>query len=235
LLRLDQGIDPLFLHAVYLINLASDDERIYDASIRSLSWSLGCSDHLGAAGVVVHVGSHTGRGFEAVRSRIASALARVLENRPPERQLILENSAGGGGSIGADFEEMKAIVGDLGNPPNLGICIDTAHAFASGYDLRLDSGAEKLLGEVDAGPGLDRLRVLHLNDSRTDVGSHSDRHENIGAGQIGLQGFANLLSRPEIAGLPLVLETPNPEKRPADLTAVRAVCSAPVAPPLDPD
>jgi deoxyribonuclease-4 len=235
-LRLDYDIDPLFVHAVYLINLASEDERIHDASICSLTWSMSSAAHLGAAGVVVHVGSHMGRGFQAARPRIASALSQVLANIQPACQLILENSAGGGGTIGSDFTEMKAIIADLGDPPGLGLCVDTAHAFASGYDLRLQSEVDRLLYEVDAGPGLERLKALHLNDSKTEVGSHSDRHENIGAGLIGLDGFANLLSRPEIAGLPLVLETPNPEKRPADMAAIRAACAAPVAPALsEPD
>lgn len=232
-LRVAHGIDPLFLHAVYLINLASDDERIYEASIRSLTWVMNAAGFLRAAGVVVHTGSHTGRGFASVRTRVAAALTRVLENSPAPPSLILENSAGGGGSIGSGFDEMRAMISDLGTPPCLEICLDTAHAYAAGYDLRVASGVERLLQDIDAGPGLDRLALLHLNDSKADLASHVDRHENIGKGQIGHEGFANLLSRNEIAGRPLVLETPNPDQRTEDMAAIRAVCVAPVAPTLE--
>ena len=232
-LRLEHGIDPLFLHAVYLINLASDDDRIYEASLRSLSWSLTAAARLGAAGVVVHPGSHTGRGFETVRARVAGALQHVLENSPRGPKLLLENSAGGGGSIGSSFGELNAIVSDLGAPIEVGICLDTAHAFAAGFDLRSDGGVRRLLDDIDAGPGLDRVAVLHLNDSKSALGSHADRHENIGAGLIGREGFAMILSRAELAGIPLVLETPNPERRRDDMAAVRAMCSAKVLPPVE--
>ena len=177
--------------------------------------------------MVLHVGSHTGRGFDAVRTQIAEAISRVLDGSPASPCLVLENSAGGGGRIGTDFAEMRAIMRDLGDPPNLAVCVDTAHAFAAGYDLRQESGVDSLLGDLDDGPGLGSLAVLHVNDSKSDLGTHSDRHENIGAGRIGTEGFVKLLSRKEVGGLPLVLETPNLEKRMDDMAAIRAACGMP--------
>ena len=207
----------LFLHAIYLINLASEDENIAEGSCRMLAWSMSAAAELGAQAVTFHVGSHLGRGFDAVRESVATGVRSVLDNSPTGPVLLLENSAGAGGCIGGSLQELAAIYGDVGRPDNLGICLDTAHAFAAGYDLRTPDGMEVVLEEIDRYLGLDALRAVHLNDSKTDLYSGRDRHENIGAGFIGLNGFANLLDRPEIRSRPLILETPNLESREEEL------------------
>ncbi len=210
----------LYIHAVYLVNLAAADAEIRAASIRSLSWTLGAAEQAGAIAVTLHVGSHTGRGFANCRKQIASALEALLQASAGS-MLLLENSAGAGGTIGSDFRDLRAILADQSWDPRLGICIDTAHAFATGYDFRRPEESIRLLGSLDETVGLERLRLVHVNDSMTEAGSRRDRHANIGAGCIGPEGFANLLSHPEIRALPLILETPNPDRRPADLAALQ--------------
>jgi len=214
------GIDTLVLHAIYLINLASADDQIYEASVRSLIWTMTVAKWLGAVGVVTHMGSHLGSGFGSVRGRVDAALDRALSCSPLGPLLMLENTAGAGGNIGADFEEMRQVIEDLARPEPLRVCIDTAHAFAAGYDLRSPEGTDRLIDDLDRGPGRERLAMLHLNDSKCELGSRRDRHENIGFGHIGQEGFVNLMERAAIAGLPLILETPDPRRRPEDLRAV---------------
>jgi deoxyribonuclease IV len=217
----------LFLHAIYLINLASEDENIAEGSCRMLAWSMSAAADLGAQAVTFHVGSHLGRGFDAVRERVAAAVRMVLDNSPAGPLLLLENSAGAGGCIGGSLQELAAIYDDVGRPDNLGVCLDTAHAFAAGYDLRTPEGVAMVLEDIDRYLGLKALMAMHLNDSKTDLHSGRDRHENIGAGFIGLSGFANLLDRSEIRSRPLILETPNVERREEELfTLSRLIMNA---------
>lgn len=176
---------------------------------------------LGARAVTIHVGSHTGSGFEAARPRVARALERILEAGDGSCPLLLENSAGSGGNIGSNFAELGAIIDDQGRPSMMGICLDSAHAYAAGYDLRDRDAVRSMVDEIERRVGFDRLAVIHVNDSRTGLGSRVDRHDNIGAGEIGIRGFANVLGMTELARLPLILETPNLEKRPADVAALR--------------
>ncbi len=219
-LATDHGISTVVLHAIYLINLASSDERIYEASVQSLIWTVQAAAALSSLGVVLHIGSHLGSGFDACRLRVVSALDRVLRATPPGPLLILENNAGSGGCIGADFGEMGVIMTDLGRPASLAVCLDTAHAFQLGYELRTVEGLDRLFESIDRGPGLQKLAMLHVNDSKTELGSRHDRHDNIGFGHIGQEGFANLMKRSEVHELPLILETPNLERRPADRQAI---------------
>ena len=214
------GLD-LYLHAIYLINLASADSAIYERSRGILTWNMEIAGRLGAKAVTFHVGSHRGEGFGQVRPRIASAIESVLAQAPAGPALLLENSAGAGDCIGGSFSDLGAIIRDVGGPSNLGCCVDTAHAFAAGHDLRAGDGAERMLAEFDQAVGLDRLQLIHLNDSKTDVGSGRDRHENIGDGFIGEEGFARLLALTPIRSAPLILETPNIERRPQELAMLR--------------
>lgn len=211
----------LYIHAIYLINLASSDKTIYDRSIASLVWTVAAAAKLRARAVVLHVGSHLGRGLESVRRPTSLALSRVLADVPSGFLLLLENSAGGGGNIGVTFDELKIVMQDLGYPLNLGLCLDTAHAFAAGYDLRTAEGAERLMEAIDRSVGIERLFLIHLNDSKTELGTGRDRHENLGAGHIGEAGFAHILSRRQLSRLPLVLETPNLETRVQELRTLR--------------
>lgn len=211
----------LYLHAIYLLNFASADEQIYESSIRSLSWTLHTASRLDAQAVVFHMGSHRGLGFPHVLTRVVSGLERVLQDAPDGPLLLLENSAGAGDCIGSHFDELGEIITSLGKPEGVGVCLDTAHAFAVGYDIRTELAVTEMLTGIDRDLGLERLKLIHVNDSKTELASQRDRHENIGEGRIGLEGFHTFLSFPEIRCRPLVLETPNPERRVGELRLLR--------------
>ena len=212
----------LYLHAVYLINLASEDSTIHESSVRSVTWAMTTAARLGAEALVIHVGSHRGHGFEDVRGRIRSALDAILANSPAGPFLLLENSAGAGGNIGGDLRELGTILDDVGRPPQLGVCVDTAHAFAAGYDLCVPQGVQRLIGNVRLFRRVPKAAPPACERFETELGSGRDRHENIGVGFIGLdEAFAILLARPEIGRLPLVLETPNLDRRAGELAALR--------------
>lgn len=222
---LETGLD-LYLHAIYLLNFASEDDAIYESSIRSLSWDMRAAAELGAIAVVFHVGSHRGRGFANSLSRVLPALDTVLGQSPAGPSLLLENSAGAGDCIGGRFSDLGDIIDGLGRPEQLGICLDTAHAFAIGHDLRTPTGMGQLVEDIDSTVGLGRLRLVHVNDSKAELGAGRDRHENIGSGLIGIAGFANLLAVPEVRRLDLVMETPNQERRVAEMAALRRACDS---------
>jgi len=220
----ESGLD-LYLHALYLINLASSDDTIWENSIKTLVWNMKAAKELRAKAVTFHVGSHLGSGFASVRPRIRTAIERVLAECPVEPLLLLENSAGAGGCVGGSMEELGTIVVDAGMPPNLGVCLDTAHAFAMGCDLRSSNAVDDLIRSIDAYVGIERLRLIHLNDSQTELGSRKDRHENIGSGFIGREGFSVLLRNPTIVRLPLILETPNIARRSEEFKMLQKLAS----------
>ena len=201
------GIGPVFLHAIYLINLASSNPFILGKSIGSLEQYLKFGKVIGVEGVIFHVGSHKGKGFEAVVEQVVEAINQILLRTEGCGKLILENSAGAGGIIGAKFSELGEIVKAV-NSPRIGVCLDTAHAFESGYDLRTKTGLDKALAEFDQQVGLEKLVCIHANDSKTALGSNRDRHDNIGEGEIGLKGFKNIVNHPDIRELPFIIETP---------------------------
>ncbi|GMR19230.1 MAG: deoxyribonuclease IV [Patescibacteria group bacterium] len=205
--REEQGISPVFLHAIYLINLASSNSRILGNSLTSLIQYLKFGRVIGAEGVIFHMGSHKGRGFEAVAGQLVEAVSQVLSRTRESGRLIIENSAGAGGVVGASFREIGLVVKAV-RDPRVAVCLDTAHAFESGYDLRTKKGLEQALDEFDREVGLEKLVAVHANDSRTSLGSHRDRHENIGDGEIGLRGFKGIISHPDLRDLPFILETP---------------------------
>lgn len=201
------GLAPLFIHGKYLMNLASADAKIFKTSASTLRSSLNIAGRIGARGVIFHTGSHKGLGIDAVFEQICEAATRVLGETPEDTWMIFENSAGQGGVIGSKFAELGAIIKRIDNP-RAKVCMDTCHAFASGYDLSNKEGVAAALEEFDREIGLQNLGVIHCNDSKAALGAGRDLHENIGDGKIGIEGFTALLSHPALANTPLILEVP---------------------------
>ena len=202
------GTPPFFFHAVYLINLASDDAKVNPRSESTLAGYIAAADKLGIDGVIFHVGSHRGIGFEAALPGITERMRRALQRADPQHtRLLIENNAGTGGCVGARFEEIRSMI-DAVDDERVRCCFDTCHAFASGYDLRTEAEARQVIDEWDRVVGLDRLDAIHCNDSQTGLGSNRDRHQNIGMGEIGEEGFRALLHDPRLDKLPFILEVP---------------------------
>jgi deoxyribonuclease IV len=205
------SIDAVLIHAVYLLNCASDDPDIRAKSLASLTHSLRVGQRVGAAGVVLHPGSaktgHVGEAIARAGATIAEALA---ESEGCE--LHLENTAGAGGTLGRSFEELAALIAAAGGEDSaggrLGVCLDSCHLFASGYDIRTVRGTARVLREASSKLGRGAIRSLHLNDSQTPLGSNRDRHANVGAGELGEDGCTAFLSAPALQKLPCILETP---------------------------
>ena len=200
-------IAPVFLHAIYLISLVSDDPVAIERSAASLVADLELCARIGAKGSIVHAGSHKGAGFEAVLERVAAAVRNVLASTPRDSWLILENSAGMGGSVGAHFSELGAIIREV-DDPRVRVCLDTQHAFAMGYDLISEEGLSSAVDEFEREIGLDRLVACHANDSKAPLAGVRDRHENIGEGHIGRDGFRRIMSHPALADVPFIIEVP---------------------------
>jgi deoxyribonuclease-4 len=209
------GLGPLAIHASYLINLAGPDEEFHEKSVAVLAHELVTAQAYGAALVNVHIGSHRGTGAAAGAERVATTLARVFDavgDRAPDPRISLENSAGGGFGLGSTVEELALVLAAVearGVPRDrVRLCLDTAHLWSAGHDI---SGPERLdlvLDAFDAGIGLDRVAMIHLNDSRSELGSQTDRHQHIGAGRIGADGLAAVLRSPRLLHVPCYLETP---------------------------
>jgi deoxyribonuclease-4 len=205
-------VDALVIHAVYLLNAGSEDPDIREKTLTSLIASLQAGDALGAVSVVLHPGS-------ALKGEVAPAIARageVFKEALAESEhcaLHLENTAGTGATLGRSFEELAALIDAGGGGERLGICLDSCHLFASGYDIRTEEGLTSVLDECDRIVGLDRLGSLHLNDSVNGLGTNRDRHADIGKGEIGEDGCAVFLSEPRFETLPVILETPGPDKK----------------------
>ncbi len=199
----------VLIHTIYLINLASTNEDFYEKSVTALVGAVVAAEQLGADAIVTHIGSHQGAGFEPGLRRVQTALGRALDEAgdSPVR-VLLENTAGAGGTMGVDFAELAAMIDAVDGDPRVGLCLDTAHLFESGVELRTPEGLEAAIAGLDATCGLDRLVCLHLNDSKTALGSNRDRHENIGDGDLGLRAFAQIVNHPAFAGLPGILEVP---------------------------
>jgi deoxyribonuclease-4 len=202
-------VDALLIHAVYLLNCASDDETIRAKSLRSLVASLDAGAALGAHAVVLHAGSaKTGDVGEAI-ARAGAVIAEALA-QTEGCALHLENTAGSGGTLGRSFEELAALMQAAGGDARLGLCLDSCHLLASGFEIRSEEALSSVLDRCAELVGLERLGSLHLNDSQKPLGSNVDRHANVGAGELGEDGCAVFLSEPRFEGLPLVLETPGP-------------------------
>lgn len=200
-------IGAVLIHAVYLLNCASEDPDIHAKSLASLTHSLRVGQAIGAAGVVLHPGSaKTGDVGEAI-ARAGETIARALADSEG-CELHLENTAGAGGTLGRSFEELSQLLEAAGGDERLGVCLDSCHLLASGYDIRTIAGMSSMQRECTRALGRGRVRSLHLNDSQTPLGSNRDRHANVGAGELGEDGCTAFLSAPGLQKLPCVLETP---------------------------
>ena len=199
---------PAFFHGVYLMNFGSQDEELLQRSVTSLAGYLEWAGKLGATGTIFHVGSHLGAGFDGVAVRASQLIREAMERAPNDSLVILENSAGQGNCIGRSFGELGQLIRGLDNDRRVAVCIDTCHALAMGYDLATSEGCELAMEEFDREIGFERLAAVHANDSKMPLGGVRDRHENIGDGHIGLDGFRCLMSHRAFADVPFLLEVP---------------------------
>ena len=213
-------MEAWIVHAIYLCNFGSPDEEIYGKSVSTLRSTVDTACAIGADGVVFHVGSHLGSGFEAGLDRAAPAIEQVLERCSDTTWLLIENSAGTGGTMGRSIEEIAQLIDRLHGHPRLGVCLDSCHLWASGVDVTDAAALDALLDEFDRLIGLDRLRALHVNDSVTPLGSNRDRHANLGEGVIG-DGLATFLGNKRLQDLPAIVETEGQKGKGADEHEIR--------------
>ncbi len=213
--RRSSALEYVVIHTSYLINLASPKEEVYRRSIQALCEEIQRAGQLGIPHVNTHVGAHLGAGIETGLERVVRALDEVLQSpqaeEHPQVMILLENDAGEGSSLGVRFEELGFILDNVEQPERLGVCFDTCHGYAAGYDFTSAEGLEAMLQELDHALDLERLRLIHVNDSKHPLGSRRDRHEHIGQGQIGLMGFKLIVNHPHLRALPFILETPKAE------------------------
>jgi deoxyribonuclease-4 len=211
---------PALVHALYLVNLAAPDDAIYSKSVDTMRATMDAACAIDADAVIFHVGSHLGAGFETGLERVVPALEQVLDRCNERTWLLVENSAGAGGTIGRSIDELAAIVDALGRHERLGVCLDSCHLFVSGVDVSDAAAMNALVEDVDARIGLDRLRALHANDAKAPLGSNRDRHDNIGDGLIG-EGLGVFLAHPKLQGLPVVLEVPGADGKGPNAEEIR--------------
>jgi deoxyribonuclease-4 len=226
----EAGVQPLTIHAAYLINLASPDDVLYALSRQALRNALLRGVELGAPFVTVHLGSHKGSGQEAGAARLIAAAQAALEGLPDWLYLLLENNVGAGNSVAGTLDALGDLVRSAAHP-SLGVCIDTAHLWGAGYDLTTAQGVERAVSEIDRAIGLRHVRVLHVNDTPVALGSHRDQHTHLGEGNIGYVGLAAWLTHPGLAGLPVILETPEgmPEQEAVRLRVAALLCAGDAA------
>ena len=203
------GLGPVMAHGSYLANLASPNDELWERSIAAVADELDRCDRLGIPYLVLHPGAHTGSGVEAGLKRVVAAVDRLFADEVGGNTLLLlETTAGQGTCLGGAFEELAEMIQLARRPERVAICVDTCHIFAAGYDISTAEGYDATFDRLVELVGLDRIKAFHLNDSKGALGSHLDRHEAIGDGQIGIEGFRRLLNDPRFCGLPMVLETP---------------------------
>ena len=202
------NISPCFVHLPYLPNLAAEKEDLYEKSIDTLCEDLRRAEVLGIPFLVVHIGSRVSLSEDEAVKKVIKGLKKALSKVPNQVKILLENTAGQGTELGSRFSQIQQIISSVNNKARIGICLDTAHAFQAGYDLSSRKGLDDALSEFDRSIGLHNLHLLHLNDSKTPLGSHSDRHWHIGKGCIGLEGFRNIVNHPQLIHLPGIMETP---------------------------
>ena len=211
-------IEKVFIHIPYLINLASPYNILYQGSLRAYIQDMKEAQALGADYIVTHMGSHKESGEKRGLKRITVALNRILDKtKDSPVGILLENTSGSGSWLGYKFEHQRLIIDGLENKKRVGICFDTCHAYTAGFDLSSPEGYLKTIESLDQIVGLKRLKLVHLNDSRDELGSRADRHEHIGKGKLGLEAFRRIVNDPRLAGAAFVLETPkdsdNADKR----------------------
>jgi deoxyribonuclease IV len=218
--RREVGVGGVVCHALYLCNLAAPDDEIYEKSVQTLRATVDAACAIEADGVIFHVGSHLGAGFEAGLDRTCAALAQVLERCEGDTWLLMENSAGAGGTIGRSVDELHTLLERLDFHPRLGLCLDSCHLYVSGYDVTDPGVVEALVRDVEGRIGLDRLRALHVNDSAAPLGSNRDRHANILEGELG-EGLGTFLAHPAFQHLSAYLEVPGEEKKGPSIAELR--------------
>jgi len=218
--RAEHGIGGVVCHALYLCNLAAPDDAIYEKSVTTMRTTVDAACAIGADGVIFHVGSHLGAGFEVGLERTCTALAQILERCDGDTWLLMENSAGAGGTIGRSLEELATLLERLDGHPRLGVCLDSCHLYVSGYDVTTREGVDELVARFDELLGLDRLRALHVNDSATPLGSNRDRHANILEGELG-EGLGAFLSHPSFQHLSAYMEVPGKNKQGPDAEEIQ--------------
>lgn len=221
--RAESGIEKVFIHIPYLINLATPDHDLFRSSITAYVQDMREARALGADYIVTHMGSHMKSGEKRGLKKITTALNRILElTDKSEVKILLENTAGAGSWLGYTFEHHKAVIDRIKDKDRIGICLDTCHAYAAGYDLSSPRGYSALIEEIDRTVGLDRLKLVHLNDTRDALNSHRDRHAHIGEGNIGLTGFRRILTDKRLPHTAFILETPK-DSDTADALNLRVV------------
>ena len=218
--RAEAGIQGVVCHALYLVNLATPDEEIYEKSVTTLMNTVDVARAIEADGVVFHVGSHLGAGFEVGLEHVVPALERALERCSETTWLLIENSAGAGGTIGRSVDELAVLVDRLDRHPRLGICLDSCHLWVSGIDVTDRTALDVCVDEVEERIGLDRLRALHVNDAGAPFDSNRDRHANLGEGEIA-EGMSVFLGHPKLQGLPTILEVPGPDGHGPDANEIQ--------------
>lgn len=219
--RAEAGIGGVLCHALYLVNLASPKDDFYEKSVTAMQNTVDVGCAIEADGVVFHVGSHLGAGMDEGLDRVVEAMKQVLDRCSDTTWLLMENSAGSGATIGRSIEELALLFDRLDGHPRLGVCLDSCHLYASGYDVTDEGALDAVLDELDGEIGLDRLRALHVNDSKVPLGSNVDRHANVGEGLMGKK-FGVFLGSPRLQGLPAVLEVPGTNGRGPDKAQVTA-------------
>ena len=219
--RAEAGIGGVLCHALYLVNLASPKDDFYEKSVTAMCNTVDVGCAIEAEGVVFHIGSHLGAGMDAGLERVVEAMKKILDLCSETTWLLMENSAGAGGTIGRSVEELALVFDRLDGHPRLGVCLDSCHLYVSGCDVTDEAALDAVLDELDGSIGLERLRALHVNDAKTPLGSNLDRHDNVGEGLMGDQ-LGVFLGHPKLQGLPAVLEVPGPDGHGPDATQVQA-------------
>jgi deoxyribonuclease-4 len=223
----DAGVYPVFIHAPYLVNLASPNVAVAEHSASVTAYCLARGARIGAAGVVIHAGSDLGKGRPAALARTAAAVWRMLEAAPEGPDLLLEFTAGTRNALASRFEEMAELLAALGDHPRVKVCFDTCHAHAAGYDLSTFAGATAAVTELLATVGADRVLLVHANDSAVGAGACRDRHERIGTGTIGEDGFAAVLTHPDLRATAMITETSGDrDEQAADIATLKKLREA---------
>ena len=220
--RSEAKIGGVVCHALYLVNLAAPDDAIYEKSVTTLKATMSAAESIGAEAVIFHVGSHLGAGFDAVLDRIAAGLAAILEDCKGDTWLCMENSAGPGATVGRSLEELETLMDRLDKHPRLGVCLDSCHLWASGYDVTDPKELDKVVKQIDERMGIDRVRALHVNDSATPLGSNRDRHANVLEGEMG-EGMGAFLAHPAFQHLGCYLEVPGVDKSGPNAQQIQAL------------
>jgi deoxyribonuclease-4 len=218
--REEAAMGAVFCHAIYLVNLAAPNDEVYEKSVAAMRSTMDVACAIHADGVVFHVGSHLGSGFEHGLERVLPAMEQVLEHCSERTWLLMENSAGAGATIGRSIEELATLFEKLDRHPRLGVCLDSCHLYVSGYDVTDPDAVAAVLAELDDAVGLDRLRCLHVNDSKSALGSNSDRHDNILDGVMG-EDLGAFLAHPKVQGLPAILEVPGADDKGPNAEEIR--------------